>query len=103
MLLITAVLLLATIFDDASAYRRRRRKCFVPRRGPRRGQCIDTRPYDRWGRGTCAQTPGVHACQWLGSRCRCAIREVFMSPPDENPTLTIQENENSDEEHIHLP
>ena len=82
-LLITAILLLETIFDEASAHRRRR-KCFVPRRGPRRGQCIDTRPYDTWGRGTCAQTPGVNSCQWLGRRCRCAIGQVFMRPPEEN-------------------
>ena len=83
LLLITTIILLANIFDEASAYRQRR-KCIVPRWGPRMGQCVDTRPFDMWGRGRCAQIGG-NSCQWLGSRCRCAIHQVFMSPTIETP------------------
>lgn len=72
--------ILSSLIPESEAWARR--KCIVPRRGPRSGQCIDRGPM-RYGKGRCAQS-GPNACQWLGNRCRCeTLMNIFMRPTEE--------------------
>ena len=74
-ILILVVLLLVTELEGF------RRRCFIPRRGPRRGQCVDRKPH-RHSTGLCAQIG--NSCQIFGGRCRCTRGIVFMHPTDES-------------------
>ena len=74
-ILILVVLLLVTGLEGF------RRRCFIPRRGPRRGQCVDRKPH-RHSTGLCAQIG--NSCQIFGGRCRCTRGGVFMHPTDES-------------------